>query len=118
MKIAKIIAWLGLFAMTAVLLNGFINGNFGQDGGELLRNPWGIVSIVDLYVGFALFSIWIALRERQVYAAIIWIVLMMVFGFFTGSLYVLIALYRSKGNWLTFLLGNRKEVLRSKYLEN
>jgi len=118
MKIAKIIAWLGLFAMTAVLLNGFINGNFGQDGGELLRNPWGIVSFVDLYVGFALFSIWIVLREMNVLTAVIWILLMMVFGFFTGCLYVLIALYRSKGNWLAFLLGSRKEALLSKYLQN
>ncbi len=117
MKIAKIIAWLGLFAMSAVLLNGFINGNFGQDGGELLSNPWGIVSLVDLYVGFALFSIWIALREKNVLTSVIWILLMMVLGFFTGSLYVLIALYRSKGNWLDFLLGSSKEQYLSKYLQ-
>jgi hypothetical protein len=94
-----------------------INGNFGQDGGELLRNPWGIVSLIDLYVGFALFSIWIALREKNVLAAIFWILLLMVLGFFTGSLYVLIALYRSKGNGLDFLLGSRKDQYLSKYLE-
>jgi len=112
MKIAKIIAWLGLIAMTAALLNGFINGNFGQDGGELLANPWGVVSFVDLYVGFALFSIWIAIREKNVFLAVIWIILMMVLGFFTGSVYVLLALYSSKGDWGTFLLGTRKaEVL-------
>ena len=44
MKIAKIIAIAGLIAMTAVLANGFINGNFSQDGAELLANPWGVVS--------------------------------------------------------------------------
>lgn len=109
MKAAKIIAWLGLIAMTAVLLNGFINGNFGRDGAELLANPWGIVSLVDLYAGFALFSIWIAFREKTVAAAAIWIVLMMVFGFLTGSLYVLIALYSSKGDWPAFFFGARKK---------
>jgi hypothetical protein len=109
MKIAKILAWLGLFAMTAALLNGFINGNFGEDGGKLLSNPWGVVSLVDLYVGFVLFSIWIAFREENVSLAIGWILLMMVFGFFTGSLYTLIALYRSKGDWAKFFLGERKE---------
>jgi hypothetical protein len=108
MKIAKIIAWLGLIAMTLVLLNGFINGNFGEDGGELLANPWGIVSLVDLYVGFALFSMWIAFREKNIIVAVIWIILMMVLGFFTGSLYVLIVLYRSKGDWKTFFFGDRK----------
>ena len=109
MKIAKIIAWLGLIAMTAVLLNGFINGNFGSDGAELMANPWGIVSLVDLYAGFALFSIWIAFREKTVTSAAIWIILMMVFGFLTGSLYVLIALYSSKGDWPAFFFGARKE---------
>ena len=42
MKISKLIAILGLIAMTAVLINGFVNGNFSQDGAELLANPWGI----------------------------------------------------------------------------
>lgn len=114
MRIAKIIAWLGLLGMTAVLLNGFINGDFSQDGAELLANPWGIVSLVDLYAGFLLFSVWIGFREKSVFAAVLWIVLMMVLGFFTGSLYVLIALYRSRGDWLTFFLGARKDALVKK----
>jgi len=111
MKIAKLIAWLGLLGMTAVLLNGFINGNFGADGAALLANPWGVVSIVDLYAGFALFSIWIAFRESSLIAIIIWVILMIVLGFFAGSLYVLINLYRSQGDWLEFFLGWRKESL-------
>ncbi len=115
MKIAKAVAWLGFFAMCAVLLNGFINGDFSQDGAELLANPWGVVSIVDLYVGFALFSIWIAFRETNLIMAIIWITLMMIFGFLTGSIYVLFALYSSKGDWLTVLLGGRKDTVLLQY---
>ena len=108
MKIAKVVAWIGLFAMTGVLIHGFVNGNFSQDGGELLTNPWGVVSFVDLYVGFAIFSLWIAFREKNVFKAIVWIILMMVLGFFTGSLYVLIALYRSDEDWAAFFFGDRK----------
>jgi len=109
MKIAKIIGWLGVIAMTAALLNGFIAGDFARDGGELLANPWGLVSFVDLYVGFALFSIWIAFRETKVLMAVIWILLMMVLGFFTGAVYLLVALYTSKGDWVRFFLGGRTE---------
>ena len=116
MRAAKIIAWIALIAMTGALLNGFINGNFSQDGGDLLANPWGVVSIIDLYAGFALFSMWIAFREKTLWAAILWIVLMMVLGFFTGSLYVLVMLYRSKGDWLWFFLGARRESLLQKEL--
>lgn len=109
MKIAKVLAFLGMVAMTVVLANGFINGNFSQDGAALLANPWGVVSFVDLYVGFVLFSMWIAFREKNLFLAIIWIVLMMVLGFFTGSLYVFLALIQSKGDWFTFFLGARKQ---------
>lgn len=112
MRIGKIIAWAGLIAMTVAILQGFLVGDFFEDGGEILANPWGIVSLVDLYVGFALFSLWIAFREKSVVVAAVWIILMMVLGFFTGALYVLVALYGSKGDWLRFFLGARKtEVL-------
>ncbi len=114
MKIAKVFAGLGILAMSAVLVNGFARGNFGQDGAALLSNPWGLVSFVDLYVGFVLFSLWIAFREKNIFSAFLWIVLMMVLGFFTGSLYVLVALYNSKGDWLTFFLGARKDNVMEK----
>jgi len=111
LRLAKIAAWIGAIAMAAVIFNGFVNGNFGQDGGELLQNPWGIVSLVDLYVGFILFSLWIGFREAHPAAAAVWIVFMMVLGFFTASVYILAALHYSRGDWLTFFLGAKKDSL-------
>ena len=113
MKIAKVISVIGLVAMTSVLFYGFIFGNFAVDGQKLLSNPWGIVSFVDLYVGFVLFSMWIIFREKSFAKSFIWVVLMMVLGFFTASLYVLISLIQSKGDWLLFFLGKRKNDLFS-----
>jgi hypothetical protein len=107
MRIAKVIALLGLVAMTGVLIYGFTVGDFAAEGRELLSMPWGIVSLIDLYVGFALFSIWIVYRERSVWRSVVWVVLMMVLGFWTGSLYTLIALQTSDGDWRRFWLGNR-----------
>jgi hypothetical protein len=107
MKIAKIIALLGLLAMTAVLIYGFTVGNFAADGAKLLALPWGIVSLVDLYVGFALFSIWIVYREKAWLPSIIWVILMMVLGFWAGALYTYLALQSSGGNWKRFWLGKR-----------
>lgn len=108
-KTAKLIAWIGLAAMTLVLLFGFTYGNFFSDGGAILTNPWGIVSMVDLYVGFTLFSAWIAYRETNHTLKVLWIVGMMVFGFFTGSLYVLVNLYRSHGDWNVFFFGKNRQ---------
>lgn len=107
MSVVKWVAILGALAMTAVLAYGFTLGDFVADGAELLRNPWGVVSFVDLYVGFALFSIWIVFREKSLWRAVVWVVLMMVLGFFTGSLYTLYAAYTSRGNWKAFWMGQR-----------
>ena len=108
MKIAKLIALLGVIAMTGALIFGFTQGDFFIDGSAVLSNPWGIVSMVDLYVGFTLFSMWIAFREKYVLQAVLWIVMMMVFGFLTGALYVLIHLIVSKGDWAKFFMGARQ----------
>lgn len=111
MKQAKIIAWLGVIAMTAGLANAFINGSFSKDGAALLANPWGVMSMVDLYVGFVLFSMWIVFRERSMALIIVLIVLTMIFGFLITALYIAINLQRSKGDWLEFFLGYRKDII-------
>jgi len=107
MKLAKLIAIIGLIAMSAVLIYGFTVGDFAGEGSQLITMPWGIVSLVDLYVGFALFSGWIVYREKSWLTAVIWVILMMVLGFWTGALYTLIALQTSSGDWKRFWYGKR-----------
>jgi len=109
MKTAKIVAGLGLLAMTAVLIYGFTVGDFFGEGSLLLSMPWGIVSLVDLYVGFTLFSGWIVYREGLGIRALIWVILIMGLGFWIGSLYALIALQSSKGDWRRFWMGRRAD---------
>jgi hypothetical protein len=105
MRIAKIIAAAGVLAMSTVLVYAFTQGDFSGEGSVLLSMPWGIVSLVDLYVGFTLFSGWIVYREKNVFRSVFWIVLMMVLGFFTASVYTLVALQTSGGDWQRFWLG-------------
>jgi hypothetical protein len=107
MKIAKALSLLGLLAMTGILIYGFTVGNFSAEGAKLVAMPWGIVSLVDLYVGFTLFSCWIVFREKAVLPSIIWIILMMVLGFWAGTLYTFIAMQTSGGDWKRFWYGKR-----------
>ena len=109
MKIAKLIALVGLLAMTGILIYGFTVGDFSAEGSKLLAMPWGIVSLLDLYVGFTLFSGWIVFREKALLPSIVWVVLMMVLGFWAGALYTLIALQTSGGDWKRFWFGKRFE---------
>ncbi len=105
MKTAKIISILGVLAMTGVLIYGFTIGDFFGEGSKLFSMPWGIVSLVDLYTGFILFSMWIIYREKSVPVAILWTIAMMTLGFFAGSLYAFLNLQSSNGDWRKFWLG-------------
>lgn len=107
MKAAKIISLAGLLAMTGILIYGFTTGDFFSEGSKLLSMPWGIVSLVDLYVGFALFSCWIVFREKNLLPSVIWVILMMVLGFWAGALYTFLALQASGGDWNRFWYGKR-----------
>lgn len=105
MKLAKLISLLGVLAMTLVLVNGFTRGDFFGEGSQLLAMPWGIVSLVDLYTGFSLYSLWIIYREKSLPVAILWTVAMMTLGFFAGALYALLTLQASNNDWRKFWMG-------------
>jgi hypothetical protein len=107
MNLVKTIALIGLVAMTGILIYGFTVGDFSGEGAKLLAMPWGIVSLVDLYVGFALFSCWIVFREKELVPSVVWVVLMMVLGFWAGALYTFLALQSSGGDWKKFWYGKR-----------
>ncbi|NMC53674.1 MAG: DUF1475 family protein [Chloroflexi bacterium] len=107
MKLAKTISLIGVFAMTAVLIYAFTRGDFFAEGSQLLSMPWGIVSLVDLYVGFSLFSMWVIYREKSALRSIIWVAFIMVLGFFTVSVYIYIALQSSRDDWNRFFHGRR-----------
>jgi hypothetical protein len=109
MKWAKVVAFLGMLAMGSALIYGFSRGSLSADGQVLLSIPWGIVSLVDVYVGFTLFSGWIVFRERSLVVAVVWVILIMVLGFFIASLYALMALQGSGGDWRRFWMGSRAE---------
>ena len=105
MRWAMLVSGLGAVAMAAVLTYGFTVGDFAAEGSLLLSMPWGIVSLVDLYVGFALFSGWIIYREVSLARALAWVVAVMVLGFFAASVYALLALRSLSGDWRRFWLG-------------
>jgi hypothetical protein len=91
--------------MTAVLIFAFSTADFFTEGSKLLTLSWGIVSLVDLYVGFILFSIWIFYREEKLGVALIWVFFMLTLGFFTGSLYMFKTALSSQKDWKKFWLG-------------
>jgi hypothetical protein len=107
MRIAYTIAGVGSLAMAAALAYGFLHGGGFAEVRELMRSPWFVVSLIDVYIGLALFAVWIAYRESITNAAG-WILALMLLGNLVACAYVLIALARSRGNVETLMLGTRR----------
>jgi len=76
-------------------------------GGDLTRR--GIVSLVDLYTGFTVFSLWICFREPSRVVASALVVMMMTTGWLGGSLYVLNLLRQYNGDWQWFFMGGARK---------
>jgi len=111
MKMVTVLAALGALAMTSVLLYGFVAGDFLREGRQLLSMPWGIVSLVDLYVGFFLFAAWILYRDGIVLLSVLWVVAVMTLGSLAICLYVLVSARTSKGDWRGFFMGRHARPL-------
>ncbi|MBN1122408.1 MAG: DUF1475 family protein [Anaerolineae bacterium] len=107
MKMAKVLSAIGFLVMLYMILRAIFVGDFNGEGADLIRGPWGQLSLVDVYIGFFLFAGWIIYREKSFVRSTMWIVLLMVLGNLTACLYVLIALQTSKNDWRKFWLGHR-----------
>jgi hypothetical protein len=105
MIIAKIIALLGALAQGTILIYGFTQGDFSAAGEFFFNDPWGIVSLVDVYVGFVFFSVWIIFREKNLLAALLWSLSIMILGNLPAGMYAFLALQSSGNNWQKFWMG-------------
>jgi hypothetical protein len=109
MTLAKVIVLVLTIVMAVTLVYGFTQGDLSADGAVIMSIPWGIVSLVDVYVGFTLFSGWVVFREPSRLRALLWVILIMVLGSFIAGLYTFLALQTSAGDWRRFWLGHRAE---------
>ena len=93
------------FVMCAILAYGFTQGDFWAEGSILTGMPWGIVSLVDVYVGFLLFCAWIWYRESSLLAKVGLTLAILLGGNAVSALYAWITLVRSGGDLQAFFLG-------------
>ncbi len=76
--------------LTALIIWAVRAGDFGGAGDWLTGEPWGIVTLGDLYFGFALSALVIAATERRWLPALFWILPIFVLGnVWTGLWFIL-----------------------------
>jgi hypothetical protein len=104
-KYAKAVSLIMAISMFGTLVWAFARGDFLKEGGQLVRMPWGIVSLVDVYVGFTLFSGWVVFREKSLAKSLPIVVAVMTLGNWVAALYTFLTLRQSGGDWNKFWTG-------------
>lgn len=100
MTILRALLALGGLLLAASIVWAGMQSNLLEGFGRVTAEPWGVVTIIDLYLGFILAAVVIALVERPV-AAAAWIVPV----FFLGNIVTAL--------WLVLKLPSLVERLRS-----
>ncbi|QDU37027.1 hypothetical protein Mal4_13300 [Maioricimonas rarisocia] len=83
-----------LLVMLSVTVIAMLDRSVFSVGEELTSDPWFIATLVDAYLGFLTFYVWVAYRERRWPARLIWFVLIMCLGNIAMASYVLWQVWR------------------------
>ncbi len=103
MTITKIISYFITVTMTIVII--WAQSEVSIFESTIPSLPWGVVSLVDLYSGFILFSLWIFYKENII-SSILWTFFVMTLGSFTIALYIIYSINKSEGSTQKFFMGS------------
>ncbi len=67
---------------------------FWQTPQALVTHPWFIATLVDTYLAFFTFWLWVAYKENSIWRAAIWLLLIFALGNIAMAGYALITLWR------------------------
>ena len=80
--------------MAATIAYGLAADSFSDEGSMILDLAWGRVTLIDLYVGLALFGGWVVLRERN-WRAVPWLIALVFLGNLASAFYAFLAAVRA-----------------------
>ena len=84
----------GLFFLLILFftVRASLSENILQVDPTVLANRWFQATLVDAYLGFGTFYIWVAYRESSLLARVVWLLLILLLGNLAMSAYVVIRL--------------------------
>ncbi len=93
--------------MCLALGYGFAVGDLAREGKLLTTMPWGVVTLVDFYIGILLFSTWVCFRESNPLFMVGWIIAFVFTGNLATAIYLLKAVFQAQGNMQNLMFGEK-----------
>jgi hypothetical protein len=97
MKTALKILFGGIFVwMIVMTVRTSLKVSLWSSLDSFANNPWAVATLWDAYFGFTTFWVWVAYKEKTMWARVMWLVLIYGLGNIAMSGYMLIQLFRLK----------------------
>lgn len=95
--------------MAAVIVWAGIQQPIGENFATITDLPWGVVSLVDLYLGLAIIGVWVVYRESTLVGRLSWIIALVVLGNLAAGAYLALAAHQAiaAGDVAVLLTGKR-----------
>ena len=94
--------------ITGAFAYGFHSGDFFAEFGRIIALPWGLATLVDVYIGFILVGLWIFWREADAVRALLCFLPLLLLGNLYACLYILYAIFTSAGDMRALINGKRR----------
>jgi TRAP-type C4-dicarboxylate transport system permease small subunit len=105
-KLLKLLFGLLFITMTSMVVWGIFTGNWERAISYITEEPWILVTVVDIYISFFVFYLWVFFREKSLFSKFIWLLLIIFTGSVAITLYVLIQLFKlRKGQTLKDMIS-------------
>ena len=93
-KGSLIVFYLGILGFTtATVVKALMSKSILDSGPLLISDPWGFATLVEAYLAFLTFYLWVFYKEKSIVARFVWFVLIMGFGNVSIAVYMLIQIY-------------------------
>ena len=103
MNLVKTIAYLSTLIMGGIIIWANSKSNFLANAGKVAETEWGIVTLVDLYIGFLFIAIWMCFREKG-FQRVAWLIGLFFLGNLTTAVYIIYCIKTSNGDIKKFFL--------------
>lgn len=74
----------------ALVVRAALTADFGESFARVAADPWGLVSLADLYLGFVLFGAIVLLHDGVRAASLGWLVALMVLGNLVAAVWLVL----------------------------
>lgn len=101
----KAVPIVAIVIMCLALAYGFTSGDLAREGAVLTGMPWGVVTLIDFYIGILIFSTWVFFRESNPLVMVAWIIAFIFTGNLATAVYLLKALIQAKGDMQKLMFG-------------